>query len=138
MVTQTTKTVKEHIAEIQVTISYLDKQIRNIEISHSKTCSEIQELRNTLQKIKEEFADKKDVQEIESLLEGLKSKISGFEMELPELRLVKKITLGMVAFVLTAFLGLVWNAALMTKKPDPVDEIAKKIAEEYKKNATQR
>ena len=58
------------------------------------------------------------------------SKIINIELELPELRLAKKLVLGMVTFILIAFLGVLWNVA--TKTGNVNDELIKKVVQEYK------
>ena len=65
-------------------------------------------------------------------------------MELPEIRLIKKLFMGLVAFVLTAFLGLIWNTVVLKSSQDvsmklnptseeQIGDIAKKVINEYQK-----
>jgi hypothetical protein len=57
-------------------------------------------------------------------------------MELPELLLIKKMFMSLLAFILTAFLALIWNNVVIkgpsTDKGE-LDEIAKKVVDEYNK-----
>lgn len=132
----TNQELKDHIVEIKSKISYLEKQMSDLERDSKFGSDELSKLKDRLEAIKYDLAHKKDLDYIEDSLEKLNSKINSIELELPEFRLVKKLILGMIAFILTAFLGLIWNTTISpTKKPEVViDDIAKRIAEEYKKN----
>lgn len=132
----TNQELKDHIVEIKSKISYLEKQMSDLEHDSKFGSDELSKLKDRLEAIKYDLAHKKDLDYIEDSLEKLNSKINSIELELPEFRLVKKLILGMIAFILTAFLGLIWNTTISpTKKPEVVlDDIAKRIAEEYKKN----
>lgn len=132
----TNQELKDHIVEIKSKISYLEKQMSDMEHDSKLGSDELSKLKDRLEAIKYDLAHKKDLDYIEDSLEKLNSKINSIELELPEFRLVKKLILGMIAFILTAFLGLIWNTTISpTKKPEVViDDIAKRIAEEYKKN----
>lgn len=129
--------LKNHIIEIKSKISYIEKQIQEIEKDYKYGYGEFSKLKDRLESIKYDLAQKKDLDFVEDSLNKLKEKLNIIELELPEFRLVKKLILGMIAFVLTAFLGLVWNTTIIppTKKTDAIiDDIARKVAEEYKKN----
>lgn len=132
----TNQELKDHVVEIKSKISYLEKQMSDMEHDSKLGSDELSKLKDRLEAIKYDLAHKKDLDYIEDSLEKLNSKINSIELELPEFRLVKKLILGMIAFILTAFLGLIWNTTISpTKKPEVViDDIAKRIAEEYKKN----
>lgn len=128
--------LKDQLLEIKTKIFYLEKQLGELEKDHKSGSQEFSKLKERLELIKYDLAHKKDLDSIEESLNKLNAKLNTVELELPEFRLIKKMILGMVAFILTAFLGLIWNTTISpTKKTDVViDDIAKKIAEEYKKN----
>lgn len=128
--------LKDHIVEIKSKISYLEKQISDLERDRRFGSEEFSKLKERIESIKYDLAHKKDIENIEVSLEKLNSKLSSIELELPEFRLVKKLILGMIAFILTAFLGLIWNSTINPpKKTDVIfDEVAKRITEEYRKN----
>lgn len=136
----TNQELRDHIVEIKSKISYLEKQISDLEKDSKSGSDEFSKLKDRLESIKYDLAHKKDLDYIEDSLEKLNDKLNSIELELPEFRLVKKLILGMIAFVLSAFLGLIWNTTISpTKKPEIIiDDIAKRIAEEYKKNGQQK
>lgn len=140
------KTLKDFVNEILAKISIIDRQIYELESFSSKNEKKIEEIHIKLEKLKEEIFScrntpdlektissiEKDLDKINSNLQG---EINSLKMEMPEIRLIKKVVLGMIAFILTAFLGVIWNGLITpVKKPDYVDEFAKRIAEEYRKN----
>lgn len=134
--TPSNQDLKDHIFEIKTKIIYLEKQISDLERDTKAGCEDFTKLKERLEAIKYDLAHKKDLDSIEDSLDKLNAKLNSVELELPEFRLVKKLILGMIAFILTAFLGLIWNTTISpSKKTDVlIDDIAKKIAEEYKKN----
>lgn len=129
------KTQRDHIIEIRSKIEYFEKQLDLLDVSNDKNHADIMDLKNYLQRLKETVKNIKetDIQNIENSLDAIKNKIAIIESEMPELKLVKKIVISMVAIILTAFLGLVWNSALNIKKTENMDEIAKRVLNEYQK-----
>lgn len=129
------KTQRDHIIEIRSKIEYFEKQLDLLDVSNDKNHADIMDLKNYLQRLKETVKNIKetDIQNIENSLDAIKNKITIIESEMPELKLVKKIVISMVAIILTAFLGLVWNSALNIKKTENMDEIAKRVLNEYQK-----
>jgi predicted nuclease with TOPRIM domain len=136
--TQTNQELKDHIFEIKTKISYLEKQILELEKESKSGNEAFSKLKERLELIKYDLAHKKDLDSIEDSLDKLNNKLNSVELELPEFRLVKKLILGMIAFILTAFLGLIWNTTISPAKKTEVvmDDIAKRIAEEYRKNGS--
>ena len=85
--------------------------------------------------------NKKDVAQYETRVREIEDDLDSIKLELPEIRLVKKLFLGLVAFVLTAFLGLIWNSLVLNpsknnsmRPPENLNDIAKKFVEEYNKD----
>ena len=140
-----TQPLKDLVAELQFKINLIDRQISELERLFTKNDSHVGELHNKLEKIKDEINEVKrinldgvtrSVTDIEKELESLQKEIDILRLEMPEMRLIKKIVLGLVAFILTAFLGLLWNTVINTsakKSNENVEEIIKKLSQEYKK-----
>ena len=141
-----TQTLKEIVAELQFKISLIDRQIADLEKFFAKNDSHVSDLHEKLDKIKDELNDAKRINidglkncisSIEKEIETLQKEIDALRLEMPEMRLIKKIVLGLVAFILTAFLGLLWNTVINTsakKSNENVEEIVKKLSQEYKRN----
>ncbi len=139
------QTLKELVAELQFKISLIDRQIVELERLFTKNDSHVSELHTKLEKIKDEINEVKrinldgvtrSVADIEREIESLQKEIDILRLEMPEMRLIKKIVLGLVAFILTAFLGLLWNTVINSsakKSNENVEEIVKKLSQEYKK-----
>lgn len=129
------KTQRDHIIEIRSKIEYFEKQLDLLDVSNDKNHADIMDLKNYLHRLKETVKNIKetDIQNIENSLDAIKNKIAIIESEMPELKLVKKIVMSMVAIILTVFLGLIWNSALNIKKTENMDEIAKRVLNEYQK-----
>jgi prefoldin subunit 5 len=140
-----TQTLKEAITELQFKIKLLEKQIADLEKVSTKSDTYCYELHSKIEKIKDELNSVKrinldDIKNVINLIEKEIEKIQGeidiLRLEMPEMRLIKKIVLGLVAFILTAFLGLLWNTTInppVKKSNDNVEEIIKKITKEYSK-----
>lgn len=144
----TNKTLKDHINEILLKINTIDHQIGEIERFSNKNEIKLDEIHIKLEKFREDVQSCRNIPEIEkTILEierelsniktNLQTEINNLKLEMPEIRLIKKIVLGMVSIILTAFLGVIWNGVVTPKKNDPVEEFAKRLTEEYKKNAKQ-
>lgn len=140
-----TKTLKESVTELQYKINLIDRQIADLEKLFSKNDTHISDLHVKLDKIKDELNEAKRINldgiknsiiSIEKEIESLQKDIDLLRLEMPEIRLIKKIVLGLVAFILTAFLGLIWNTVINTsakKSNENVEEIVKKLSQEYRK-----
>lgn len=92
---------------------------------------------NKLEKLKDEIRSHKDIDDFEERIHDLEEMVDSLRQEMPEMRLMRKIVFALVAFVLTAFLGLIWNSVVLnpnrnnTMRSENAQEIAKKIIEEY-------
>jgi hypothetical protein len=117
-------------------IMVLEKQLLDSQRSNDRLNTEVTDLYNRLEKLKDEIRHIRDVSVIEPQLETLEKEISSIKMELPELLLIKKMFMSLLAFILTAFLALIWNNVVIkgpsTDKGE-LDEIAKKVVDEYNK-----
>lgn len=93
---------------------------------------------NKLEKLKDEIRSKKSVDDFEERIRDLEEMVDSLRQEMPEMRLIRKVVFALVAFILTAFLGLIWNTIVLGPKSNSMkiensQEIVKKIVEEYNK-----
>lgn len=92
---------------------------------------------NKLEKLKDEIRSQKAIGDFEERIQDLEEMVDSLRQEMPEMRLIRKIVFALVTFVLTAFLGLIWNSVVLnpnknnTMRSENTQEIAKKIIEEY-------
>ena len=92
---------------------------------------------NKLEKLKDEIRSQKSIDDFEERIKDLEEMVDSIRQELPEMRLIKKIVFALIAFVLTAFLGVLWNSTVLnaskntSMRSENAQEIAKKIIEEY-------
>ena len=117
-------------------ILVLEKQLLDSQKSNDRLNSEVTDLYNRLESLKDEVRKIRDISEIEPQLETIEKAIDSMKMELPELLLIKKMFMGLIAFILTAFLALIWNSLVLkesTIDKGNLDEIAKKVVDEYNK-----
>ena len=132
----TKQTTTKEQAEMLARIMVLEKQLLDSQRSNDRLNTEVTDLYNRLEKLKDEIRHIRDVSVIEPQLETLEKEISSIKMELPELLLIKKMFMSLLAFILTAFLALIWNNVVIkgpsTDKGE-LDEIAKKVVDEYNK-----
>jgi hypothetical protein len=132
----TQQTTTKEQAEMLARIMVLEKQLLDSQRSNDRLNTEVTDLYNRLEKLKDEIRHIRDVSVIEPQLETLEKEISSIKMELPELLLIKKMFMSLLAFILTAFLALIWNNVVIkgpsTDKGE-LDEIAKKVVDEYNK-----
>lgn len=96
------------------------------------------EVLNKLEKLKDEIRSKKSVDDFEERIKDLENMVDSLRQEMPEMRLIRKIVFTLVAFILTAFLGVLWNTVILQQKNnsmriDNSQEVVKKIVEEYNK-----
>jgi predicted nuclease with TOPRIM domain len=132
----TQQTTTKEQAEMLARIMVLEKQLLDSQRSNDRLNTEVTDLYNRLEKLKDEIRHIRDVSVIEPQLETLEKEISSIKMELPELLLIKKMFMSLLASILTAFLALIWNNVVIkgpsTDKGE-LDEIAKKVVDEYNK-----
>jgi preprotein translocase subunit SecY len=110
-------------------------------LENQKTINKIDssygEVLNKLEKLKDEIRSQKNIDDFESRIKDLEEMVDSLRQEMPEMRLIRKIVFALITFVLTAFLGVIWNVTVInpTKtngmKVENAQEIAKKVIEEY-------
>ena len=106
----------------------------------NKLDSSYTEVLNKIEKLKDEIRNKKSVDDFEDRIKDLEEMVDSLRQEMPEMRIIRKIVFALVAFILTAFLGVIWNTVILSSgkqanmKNENVQEIAKKIVEEYSSN----
>ena len=137
----TEKTKLDQNNDVWLRVSILENKILENERRFDKVDLAIQEIHKKLENLKDEMRNKKDVAQYETRVREIEDDLDSIKLELPEIRLVKKLFLGLVAFVLTAFLGLIWNSLVLNpsknnsmRPPENLNDIAKKFVEEYNKD----
>lgn len=116
-------------------IFVIERDLLENQRSINKLDSGYTELLNKIENLKDELRNKKSVDDFEERIKDLEEMVDALRQEMPEIRLIRKIVFTLVAFILTAFLGLMWNTVTnQPKKSESIDEISKKILNEYKKN----
>jgi len=116
-------------------IFIIERDLLENQRSINKLDINYQEVLSKLENIKDELRNKRSVDDFEDRIKDLEEMVDSLRQEMPEIRLIRKIVFTLVAFILTAFLGLMWNTVTnQPKKSDSIDEISKKIINEYKKN----
>lgn len=114
----------------------LERDLLEHQKSINRLDSSYKEILTKLEDIKDDLRNN-NIDDFDPRLKAIEGMLDGIRQEMPEMRLTKKIVLGLVAFILTAFLGLIWNLAI---QPPPsqtrgsIDEFFNRINEEYKKN----
>lgn len=141
-----TKPQREQILELYFKITLLETQISEFNKHCDKNYERFDEISKTLFKLKEdliiiqnEFLIKRKTcdtitTEMENLKKDINKDINDIKIELPEMRFIKKIVLGMIAFILTAFIGLVWNNLIINperRTNQNIEELVKKLSQEY-------
>nr|QMP83730.1 MAG: hypothetical protein [Caudoviricetes sp.] len=110
----------------------------------NKIDSSYNEVLNKLEKLKDEIRSQKNIDDFEDRIKDLEEMVDSLRQEMPEMRLTRKIVFALITFVLTAFLGLIWNITVINPsksngmKVESTQEIAKKIIEEYNTNKGNR
>jgi t-SNARE complex subunit (syntaxin) len=110
----------------------------------NKIDSSYNEVLNKLEKLKDEIRSQKNIDDFEDRIKDLEEMVDSLRQEMPEMRLIRKIVFALITFVLTAFLGLIWNITVINPsksngmKVESTQEIAKKIIEEYNTNKGNR
>lgn len=122
-------------------ILLLESKLIETEKNLNKLDSYLVDMHRKIDKIKDDLREFKNLPDIENRVREVEIEIDSVKLELPEIRLVKKLFLGMVAFLLTAFLGLIWNALITNPNkinsvpPDKLNDITKKFIEEYQRGS---
>lgn len=109
-------------------------------LEHQKSINRLdgsyKEILTKLEDIKDDLRNN-NVDDFDPRLKAIETMLDGIRQEMPEMRLIKKIVLGLVAFILTAFLGLIWNIAIQpppSQTKGSIDEFFKRLTDEYQKN----
>ncbi len=123
--------------ELWSKIFVLERDLLENQKSLNRMDSSYNEVLNKLEKLKEEIRSKKSVDDFEDRLKDLEEMVDSLRQEMPEMRLIRKIVFALVAFILTAFLGVLWNTVIInqqksnTMRIENSQEVVKKILEEY-------
>lgn len=123
--------------ELWSKIFVLERDLLENQKSLNRMDSSYNEVLNKLEKLKEEIRSKKSVDDFEDRLKDLEEMVDSLRQEMPEMRLIRKIVFALVAFILTAFLGVLWNTVIINQQKsnsmriENSQEVVKKILEEY-------
>jgi hypothetical protein len=121
-------------------IFIIERDLLENQKSINRIDSSYNEVLNKLEKLKDEIRSQKDINDFEDRIKDLEEMVDSLRQEMPEMRLIRKIVFALITFVLTAFLGLIWNITVINPaktngmKTENAQEIAKKIIEEYNTN----
>jgi archaellum component FlaC len=127
------QSVKELLIELTVRTNGIEKQINQLESSCHVTTDHLGEIKSKIEGINLSLSQKVNVSSSNEEHDKIKNKISEIELELPELKLMKRIFILIISFFFTSFIGLTWNFISNKEKASEisVEEIAKKILSEY-------
>ena len=131
----------QNLPDLWAKIVLLESKIIEVERSLTKIDSSLHETHKKIEQIKDDLRTYKNIPDIETRVKEVEAELDGVKLELPEIRLVKKLFLGMVAFLLTAFLGLIWNTLVLKPErtgyipQEKLNDITKKFIEEYQKGS---
>ena len=119
-------------------IFILERDLLENQRSLNKLDASYSEVINKLEKLKDEIRNKKSVDDFEERIKDLEEMVDSLRQEMPEMRLIRKVVFALVAFILTAFLGLIWNTVVVKPNSNSMriensQEVVKKIVEEYNK-----
>ena len=119
-------------------IFILERDLLENQRSLNRMDSSYNEVINKLEKLKDEIRSKKSVDDFEDRIKDLEEMVDSLRQEMPEMRLIRKVVFALVAFILTAFLGLIWNTVVIKPNSNSMriensQEVVKKIVEEYNK-----
>lgn len=128
-----TQTIKDSINSIISRLNLIEHQLNEFEKTRSECTIELQAIHVKIDKIKEDIREHRSIPDILSSISDVEKRLRGIELELPDFRLVKRVFLGFIAIILTAFIGALWNTVIQPPKKDNIDEIAKRIIQEYKR-----
>lgn len=122
--------VEENSSRISVLETKCDENAK-IRDRHEKNISEILQ---KIEDLKKEMWNTRCDPDIDKKIKELELQVDSIRLELPEMRLTKKLVMSLVAFILTAFLTLLWNTTISSKhNSENMDQIAKHLLDEYKK-----
>jgi hypothetical protein len=95
------------------------------------------ELLKKIDSLKDDIRQHKNFDELDQRIKDLEILVDDLRQEMPEMRLIRKMVFALVAFILTAVMGLLWNNAIIDSSRNAsmrsVDEISRKVLEEYTK-----
>jgi len=124
-------------------IFVIERELREKEKSLDKVDVSLLDLNKKIEQLKDDLHNLKVIPDLEERIKYLEDQVDAIRLELPEIRLMKKLVMGLVAFVLTAFLGLIWNTVVIRSSQDvsmrlntsneEIGDIAKKVIDEYQK-----
>nr|QMP82870.1 MAG: hypothetical protein [Caudoviricetes sp.] len=118
-------------------IYVLERDLQETQRSLNKLDSSYSEIIKKLEHIKDELRNLKSVSDLEKDIREVEEMVDSLRQEMPEMRIIRKIVFALVAFILTAFLGLIWNTVIFQKtsgmRIDNSQEVVKKIVDEYNK-----
>ena len=101
--------------------------------------SSYNELLKKIDSLKDDIRSQKGIDGFDGRIRDLEEMVDSLRQEMPEMRLLRKMVFALVGFVLTAFLGLIWNNIVInpnknnTMKVESSQELIKKVVEEYNK-----
>lgn len=122
----------------------IERELLEKEKSLNRLDVSLLDLTKKIEQLKDDLRNLKVIPDLEERIKYLEDQVDSIRMELPEIRLIKKLFLGLVGFVLISFLGLIWNTVVIkssqesSMKPigsseEQITDITKKIIDEYKK-----
>jgi len=121
-------------------IFIIERDLLENQKSINRIDSNYNEIIKKLENLKDEIRSQKNIDDFEDRIKDLEEMVDSLRQEMPEMRLIRKIVFALVAFVLTAFLGVIWNTVVINPakntgmRTENAQEIAKKIIEEYSTN----
>jgi hypothetical protein len=125
-------------------IYVIERELLEKEKSLDRLDDSLLDLNKKIEQLKDDLRNLRVIPDLEERIKYLEEQVDAIRMELPEIRLIKKLFMGLVAFVLTAFLGLIWNTVVLKSSQDvsmklnptseeQIGDIAKKVINEYQK-----
>ena len=99
--------------ELWSKIFVIERDLLENQKTLNKVDSSYMEVLNKLEKLKDEIRSHKDIDDFEERIQDLEELVDSLRQEMPEMRLIRKIVFALVTFVLTAFLGLIWNSVVL-------------------------
>jgi hypothetical protein len=138
------------LQELWAKVMLIERELLEKERSLTRVDTNLFEINKSIDKIKDDLRNQRNIPDIEERLNYLEEQVDAIRLELPEIRLIKKLFLGLIAFVLTGFMGLIWNTVVMkstentsmrmhsesSSSGENLNDIAKKFVDEYKKGNT--
>lgn len=131
-------TNKEY-AELLARIIIVERQVIELEKNKENLLNQFSELLKKIDIIKDDIRSYKDIPIIQEKIDNLNIALNNIKLENSDFRLVKRIVFGLIGFILIAFLSLIWQSSI-TQHPNneqTINEITKKLIDEYKKSEKQ-